>query len=44
MPVTLHFDDLFEPAEVRALTDVIAYASSPAEAIATWRQQKESVS
>ena len=42
LPVKLRFDDLFEPAEVRALADVIAHASSPAEAIATWRQRKES--
>ena len=41
LPVTLQFDDLFEPAEVRRLAEILSRAASPAEAVHAWHQQKD---
>lgn len=41
LPMKLSFDDLFEPTAVRALAGIIGQASSPAEAVTMWRQQKD---
>jgi Pup amidohydrolase len=41
---TLEMGDLFNPAEVKACAEIFSRASSPAEAVAVWKQRKDASS
>ena len=44
IPRTLEMGDLFDPEEVKSCAAIFEAAASPAEAVATWKQRKDSSS
>ena len=44
IPKSLEMGDLFNPEDVKACAAIFAAAASPAEAVATWKQRKDSSS
>jgi proteasome accessory factor A len=40
LPRTLDMNDLFEPAQVKALADILAGAATPSEALDRWNHAK----
>ena len=44
IPKTLEMDDLFNPEDVKICVEIFEAAASPADAVATWKQRKDSPS